>query len=148
MAVAKDLSNWSAGVKRAWHNISVKDVIVSADGENGNGKLASNKPYLKVGTNLKVKAEVELGDLRPADVAVQLYNGPLDSWGNISMGSAISMNCQNGKKSDNSRYWFEASVPCESSGQLGLSVRVVPNNEYMASPWELCLIHWEGQGNN
>ncbi|MBN1795672.1 MAG: alpha-glucan family phosphorylase [Sedimentisphaerales bacterium] len=145
MARAKNLSKWNAEIKKAWSSVSVKNVLVNIDGQDGTGLLRPNNPSLKVGSKLKVKAEVELGDIKPDDIAVQLYNGPVDAWGKINMGSTISMVCQNGHQGGGTKHWFETTIACESSGQLGLTVRVVPKNEDMASSWEPCLVHWEGQ---
>jgi len=34
---------------------------------------------------------------------------------------------------------------CDRSGNMGMSVRVVPHNSDLASPWEPGLILWEGE---
>jgi len=145
MARARQLSNWNEQIKNAWSGISIKDVKVSAEGANGNGHLKANDSHLKVGSKLKVRAQVELGKIRPDDLSVELYNGPVDSWGNINRGSAVAMTCEDGETNGDGRHWFAAAIQCESSGQLGLSLRVVPKHADLASPWEPGLILWEGQ---
>ena len=143
MSKARALSDWNSGIRISWPKLSIKDVEVKVDGANGNGHLNINDPYLKVGSNLKVRALIGLGDLKTEDISVQLYSGPVDTWGNISEGSAIEM--KNGSDFKDSDHWFEAVLPCEQSGNMGLAVRVVPANEDLASPWEPGLVLWEGQ---
>ena len=60
---------------------------------NGEGasELDARNPQLKVGSKLKVNAVVKLGRLKPDDVSVELYHGPLDSRGNITDGAVIKM---------------------------------------------------------
>ena len=41
-------------------------------------ELDARNPQLKVGSKLKVNAVVKLGRLKPDDISVELYHGPLD----------------------------------------------------------------------
>lgn len=143
---AKALSSWNARLRSAWGGLNILDVDVRLHGQNGDGELYANQRELKVGTRLDVKALVKLGKVNPADISVQLYNGPVNSWGNISRGTTITMQCddQQQNNADNQR-WFSAVVPCERSGNMGLAVRIVPRHQDLANPWEPGLVLWEGQ---
>ncbi len=144
MTRAKSLSRWNAEVKNAWPNVAVKDVQVRIADGNGNGQLNENDPYLKVGSKLEVRALVELGRLRAQDVSVELYNGAIDTWGNIPDGTPAAMQCESGQDQAG-RQWFRMELLCDRSGNMGMSVRVVPHNSDLASPWEPGLILWEGE---
>ena len=113
-------------------------------GGNGNGQLNENDPYLKVGSKLEVRALVDLGRLRAQDVSVELYNGVVDTWGNISGGVPVAMQCESEQNQGSAR-WFRTELLCNRSGNMGMSVRVVPHNCDLASPWEPGLILWEGE---
>ncbi len=145
MSRAKDLAKWHESVCNSWSGLSIKDVQVGVDNGNGNGQLKVNDPYLKVGSNLKVRALVDLGSLQPDDIAVELFNGPVDMWGHIAGGESVTMSIVPNQNGENgTAKWFNAVLPCERSGNMGLAVRVIPSNKDLASPWEPGLILWEG----
>lgn len=144
MSRAKSLSRWNREFKREWPSVTIKDVRVQVAGGNGNGKLNENDPYLKVGSKLEVRTLVELGRLTPQDVSVELYNGAVDTWGNISQGVPVTMRCESEQEQGGAR-WFKTELLCSRSGNMGMSVRVVPHNDDLASPWEPGLILWEGE---
>jgi starch phosphorylase len=143
-ARAKALSSWNAQLKNAWGGLSILDVDVRLHGRNGDGKLEVNRQELKVGAAIDVKALIKLGRVKPEDIAVQLYNGPLNPWGGISQGSTITMKSlpSESESSDNQR-WFSVTIPCDRSGQMGLAVRIVPKNQDLANPWDPGLVLWE-----
>ncbi len=144
MTRARSLSRWNAEFKKEWPSITIKDVRVQIAGGNGNGQLNENDPYLKVGSKLEVRALVDLGKLTAQDVSVELYNGVVDTWGNISDGVPVAMQCESDQSQGGAR-WFRTDMLCNRSGNMGMSVRVVPHNSDLASPWEPGLILWEGE---
>jgi starch phosphorylase len=138
---AKLLAAWKAGTQAAWSDLAIRDVQVEIS--NGEGAaLDVRNPQLKVGSKLKVSALVKLGRLRPQDVSVELYHGPLDARGNIIEGSVLKMEHKEKADQDNS-HWFVGLTPCQSSGRRGVAVRIVPNNPDLTNPHELGLVLWE-----
>ena len=145
MASVKALTEWKANIKNAWSECSVKDVNVSIINGNGKEILNPKQPQFKVGSELTVEALVRLGDIKPDDVSIEFYHGPVDAWGNIRNGSAVKMFYK--ENSDQAgEHWFAGSVPCRKTGQRGLAVRVLPNHPDLANPYELGLVLWESQG--
>jgi starch phosphorylase len=143
---AKALSSWNAQLRSTWGGLSILDVDIRLHGRNGDGALDANQRELKVGAQLDVKALVKLGKVNPGDISVQLYNGPVNSWGNISRGTTITMQCEDPEQNNrDNQHWFSAVVPCSRSGNMGLAVRVVPKHQDLANPWEPGLVLWEGQ---
>ena len=51
----------------------------------------SRQPKIEVGSELKISALVKLGKLSPDDVAVEIYYGSVDAWGNIINGAPSRM---------------------------------------------------------
>lgn len=139
---AKAFASWKANMREAWPELSIKDVLI----EVGNGEHSDEpdrKQYqVKVGSTLNVRTLVELGKISPDDVSVELYHGPLNTWGDIKNGSAVRMDHQEALQ-QNGEHWFAGSVPCERTGQHGVAVRVVPRHPDMANPYDLGLILWE-----
>ncbi len=148
MAKAKALTKWQIDIRKLWSNLSINDVTVKVAGKDGNGCLCPNNPTLKVGSSIEVNADVNIGNLNPRDVSVELYNGPIDSYGHINDGSVIKMKCENPQEQKDSKYRFSAQMLCGHSGHMGLAVRIVPRNEDMSSPWEPGLVLWESDIRN
>ena len=120
---------WRNKVQQAWSEIRVHDVKTST----------ANAP---VGTEVEVKAQVYLGTLTPDDVRVQLYYGGLTTRGEISPGGlAVDMKPET-KQSVNGDYTFTAKVRYNTSGERGISVRVVPNHEFLPTPFQPGMITW------
>jgi len=140
---AKGLSTWKAYIRTAWSELDIKDVQINIDG-NGDGLLDPKKTPLKVGSQLHIRALITLGRANPQDVAVELYHGPVDSWGNITQGAAIRMEHEQAA-GNNGDHWFVGRMPCSSSGRQGVAVRVLPNHEDLTNPCELGLIVWQDQ---
>ena len=105
-------------------------------------ELDGKNPQLKVGSKLKVSALVKLGRLKPDDISVELYHGPLDTRGNIINGSVVKMEHKGSSGNDN-EHWFSGLTPCFASGRRGVAVRVVPQHPDLNNPHELGLVLWE-----
>jgi starch phosphorylase len=142
MSRAKALAAWKTNIQTAWANLVIKDVQVELGNGEGAGELDASNPQLKVGSKLKVSALVKLGKLKPDDVSVELYHGPLDARGNIIDGSVIKMEHKGSAGQDN-EHWFSGLTPCHASGRRGVAVRVVPRHPDVTNPHELGLILWE-----
>ena len=144
---AKALSIWKSNMKTAWPEFAVKDVKIHVNNGEENVPLNSNHTQLKVGSELSVKALVGLGVVGPDDVSVQLYYGPLDTWGDVRDGSVVGMDYERSSETDqNGEYWFVGSMPCRTSGRQGLAVRILPRHADMVGPYEPGMIVWEKTG--
>jgi len=120
---------WKGRLYDAWRGVYVRDVRAS-------------EKVLRVGTELRVSAEVHLGQLTPDDVQVELYYGPLGPRGDIaSGGEAVPMQLTKPDAVDGS-YHFSANVKYSNSGQRGLSVRVLPKHGSLPSPFQLRIVRW------
>ncbi len=122
----KSFGRWLSRVRAAWKDVRVEKVQVSD----------SN---LIIGDSLKVEAFVQLGELIPGDVQVQLFSGQLDTSGRLISGDAIEM------KSDGKQgrlYKFSAVVTYDTSGARGVSVRVLPRHESLSDPILTGLMRW------
>jgi len=144
MARVKAFSMWKSNLKTLWCEFDIKDVQIEAMGGLESERLNPRQPQLKVGSNLGVKALVKLGKVEPDNISVELYHGPVDSWGNITNGSAIKMECQeSAENAPGGEYWFTGQMPCQMSGRQGVAVRLVPKHVDLVNPYELGLILWE-----
>lgn len=141
-ARAKAFSSWKSDFRKAWPEIAVKDVVMEVSNGNGNEKLDQKQPQLKIGSKLLIKALVKLGRVSPNDVSVELYHGPVDNGENIQNGSVVRMDYEKATGQDG-EHWFVGSMPCRTTGQHGVAVRVLPRHADLANPYEMGLILWE-----
>jgi len=139
---AREFSKWKAQMREAWSEFAVKDVVMEVHNGNGNEQLNPKQPQLKVGSQLCVRALVKLGRISPDNISVELYHGPVDTWGNIRRGSALRMDYKEAAEQQG-EHWFVGSMPFRNTGQHGVAVRVLPMHDDLVNPYEMGLILWE-----
>lgn len=122
------LSDWRTSAQHAWTNLH----ILSVDAD-----ISRDYP---VGQTMQVNAQIQLGDLQPDDICVELYFAPLDSQGNLLAGKIIEMTYVD--KQNNSISTFDGSIPCDSTGLHGFAVRILPKNPHLARRMIPGLILW------
>ncbi|QEO10527.1 alpha-glucan family phosphorylase [Protaetiibacter larvae] len=130
-APARALAAWIAHVRASWPEVHVAHV------ESG-GVDAS--PH--VGEELRVRAFVELGDLAPTDVVVELVHGRPRSSEELTEVHVVPLELESydlGKPAV-----YTGSVTFERAGGFGYTVRVVPRNALLASDAELGLVALAG----
>lgn len=119
---------WQTRMESIWPQVKVKNVEIS-------------RGQIKVGTEVEVTAQVDLGQLTPSDVRVQLYYGQLDTRGDIGRaGEAIDM--MPVTTSSGGTYTFSARALYMTSGERGISVRVMPYHKYLHTSFLPGLITW------
>ncbi|HZO90407.1 MAG TPA: alpha-glucan family phosphorylase [Chthonomonadaceae bacterium] len=128
---AQALVEWKQKVRAQWPQVRVERVEMQKPDEEAN---------VKVGESVQVRASVRLGELTPADVIVQAYHGPLDINHQVTHGTPVALTW---KEQADGVHLYEGSVPCDTSGHQGFSVRVLPAHPDAALPQELALITWE-----
>ena len=129
MKKALAYSKWAKRVKDEWNAVRIESVTPSTH-------------QVEVGAEFVVEAIIQLGQLTPDDVRVQLYSGPLNTLREIGGegGEAIDMSRVEGK--GDGRYKFSARYTYHSSGERGLSVRVLPKHKLLSNQFQLRLITW------
>ncbi|MBX3081670.1 MAG: alpha-glucan family phosphorylase [Anaerolineae bacterium] len=121
-----EFAEWRRRVSGAWDRIRVVKVETSSN-------------TLKIGSDQEVHAWIDLGELTPDDVSVQLYYGSLTSHGDLETGETVEMNPLN---SNGSVYEFAGKIAYATTGQQGFSVRVLPKHEDLPTPFQRGLIRW------
>jgi starch phosphorylase len=125
-AGARDLAAWTARVRAAWPRVHVSHV------ESGG---VADAPEL--GQQLELRAVVDLGDLTPDDVVVQVAYGVVDEHDELSEPEFAELS----RVAHSDGAWrYEGAVPLQRRGAFGYTVRVLPRHPSFASPAELDLI--------
>ena len=117
--------------RSAWSQI----VIESVDTPIG--------PTMPIGQSAAVKAIVQLGELAPTEVCVQLYAGSVTSLGELVNASPIDL--QHAADLGDGRHEFTGQIKANQTGRFGFSVRVLPHNELLDQPFIPGLITWHGE---
>lgn len=142
MNKVRDLAAWKGYMREHWEDLRIEDVQVQVVSGADAYALNIKQPQLEVGSNLRVRAALSLGKLKPDDISVQVYHGPIDSHGHIEHGSVTTMNYKEGEASDKGVI-FEGDISCMKSGQHGFCVRVIPHHPDLSEPHTLGLMLWE-----
>jgi starch phosphorylase len=132
LARARALAAWKSRVQKQWGELRIERVW----SERPEGR------ELKVGDQLRVQAQVHLGELKPTDVAVQLFHGPLNTEGLIVDGQVLPTLIAQSK--GKGTYEFVGALSCQTSGRHGYALRIVPYHEDLGNPFEMGLILWGG----
>jgi starch phosphorylase len=127
-AEAKALAKWRETIAKRWNGVAIESFDAVETGER------------RAGTMLTVRARVTLGEIKPDDVAVQLYHGPAPINGTIAGGQVVNMACEN-TKADGS-YDYVGAIPCTTSGRHAYAVRIVPTHSGIPGHHDMSLIKW------
>ncbi|MBW4040655.1 MAG: glycosyltransferase family 1 protein [Acidobacteria bacterium] len=135
-AGGRELAAWKGEISSAWNEVSVVHVE--------SGGLA---PVPQVGDRLHVRAQVQLGSLKPEDVAVEVVYGTSREGDDLVNTATVELEplAEDSTAStgpivlDGSRT-FAGTVTLTRPGSFGYNVRVVPKNVYLANPAEMGLV--------
>jgi len=98
-----------------WSNIKIETPVQETEG-----------PF-RVGDNFTVTAKVNLGELRPDEVNIELYYGPLKTVDTISESHYEKMTVK--EDQGNGSYLYTCNITCVASGRYGFTVRAVPSGD-------------------
>jgi len=125
---AAALASWKQRLRERWGKLRVLDVVADVPDE------------IKANTPFDVRARVFLDDIRPEDVAVQIYEGRLDAQQRIVEPSIIEMTPEGSGKPG--EWTYAAPVACRTAGRHGFVLRILPRHEDLANPFDAHLIFW------
>ncbi len=123
-----ELAHTKDHLRHQWGGVKVVGVHSS-----GNGNF-------KVGDSVKIEAMIDLPDLKPDDVSVELYAGSLNATGQIERPTLQRMTYS--QQMAPGRHLFIGEISCRSSGRQGYAIRIVPGSKDLATPFEPGLILW------
>ncbi len=130
-AKAKTLAEWKERVIRSWQSVRIESVE------------AGERDKVQVGDDMRIRTMVNLQDLNPEDVAVQIYHGKIGSTGMIEEGKSFRCSLPKaGKGTNGSVKQFTGAIRYFKSGRHGFTVRVLPHHDDLASPFDTGLLTW------
>lgn len=125
LAQARELSHWKDKIQDQFRNVQIESV--NDDLPSPAQRAQSEDSGAKVGKNVRVEAIVNLGGLSAEDVAVELYCGQLDQDGQLSDGHALPM--EHVEDLNDRRHRYAVNMPCQISGMVGYTIRVLPGRQ-------------------
>ncbi|MEW5912537.1 MAG: alpha-glucan family phosphorylase [Thermodesulfobacteriota bacterium] len=126
-AGARELGAWVQRIMEHWSQVKVLEVSSPQDGP------------LTWGQQIQVKARVQLGGLTPQDVACDAYYGRLGADGEFKQRLTQPLQ-PTGDSQDGVE--FNGALQAQSTGRLGLAVRVVPYHPRLGNKYALGLAVW------
>ncbi len=114
-ARARQLAGWLSRVRAAWPDVRLRSL-----------QILTESSAIVRGSDIMLRADVELGMLSPADVDVQAFAGPVDGNALIEP-RCTSMACADG------RGRYEVAIPLRRGGAFGYTVRVLPRHDLLGS---------------
>lgn len=127
-APAKQLASWRMDIMTKWNALRIENV------------QSSVPETVHVAQPLSIQADVYLDGLRPEDVRVEIYAGPVNAEGNFSKRSTARMDMT--EPLPDGWYRYAGQFMPEEPGRFGFTVRMLPNHPLLLDPHSLGLIHW------
>ena len=128
---ANELSQQVGRLQHMWQQVAVKQVETDATAS------------MPITSTVRVNATVQLGDLRPDEVRVQLYTGEVTSLGDIVHGGSVDMEPTGPTAAHTGQQRFTGEFRPTGSGRRGFAVRVVPRDERVVGTLIPGLITWD-----
>lgn len=130
LAGAKDLARHVRLLREKWGGVSIDDVQT---------EIGAQVP---IRSTVGVKALINLGGLSPEDVRVQVFHGAVSSTGDLTSGRPTDME-PTSKPNGHGQTMFGGDFTVSRSGRNGFSVRVIPREDRLPSPFIPGLITWD-----
>ncbi|GHU43776.1 alpha-glucan phosphorylase [Spirochaetia bacterium] len=125
---SKDLAAYFTKLNRSWSSIKI-------------GGVSSNaKPVMLRGDYLTVNAYIELGELQPGEVLVELYHGHIASVGGKIENAEHTEMKSVGKEGNG--YKYQVRIECSQTGNQGHTVRILPKHTALVHPYRYDFIKW------
>ncbi|MBF0481764.1 MAG: alpha-glucan family phosphorylase [Desulfovibrionaceae bacterium] len=127
-AAAKDLASWRMDMMTKWSSIVIR------------GVASADMQQIHVGEPVEITTEIYLNGIRPEDVQVEIYSGPVDYEGNFAQRETSVM--QLAKTGQDGWSVYKGSAKAAEAGRFGFTVRILPHHPLLLDPHSLGLIRW------
>ena len=125
-AAAREFAQWTRRMRDGFGAVQVRHVEVEG----------VDVPPI-VGDDVRVRGFVELGQLRPEDVTVEVVAGTITEEGDLRHARRFPLEPLG---ADGAVHRFESAIELPVAGTFGYTVRVVPKHDMLASDAELGLV--------
>ncbi len=100
-------------------------------------------PAVPVRSSIPVHATVQLGELRPEEVSVEMYYGEVTSMGDLINGRPLPMTLNaDADRTAEGAWTFTGEIEASGAGRCGFTVRVMPRDDRLVGTLVPGLIAW------
>jgi len=131
---ARNLSDWKSYIERTWPQVQVL--------ADRGGKQPQQQDTIS-GSPVTIAAYINLGEIDPSNIKVELYYGNLNPDGNLENPEVMEMKLS--EKTETSIYKYSAEVTFFESGEYGYTFRVIPYHPDLINKFDTGLIKWAVQ---
>jgi len=130
----RNLSDWKSYIEKTWSQVQILP-----EGE-GNRPQELNTTS---GSPVTITTSVNLGEINPSDVKVELYYGNLNPEGKLENPEVMEMKLS--EKIDTCVYKYSAEIKLLEGGEYGYTFRVIPYHQDLINKFDTRLIKWAVQ---
>ncbi|MFC7310078.1 alpha-glucan family phosphorylase [Streptomyces monticola] len=130
-STARDLAAWKSRIRGAWPYLAVDHVETAAPAAPGS--------VAELGSTLALRVRVQLGDLGPDDVEVQVVTGRVDSDDRLVDTASLPLKPTSGPDLEG-RWVYEGPLALDRTGPFGYTVRILPTHRHLESGADLGLV--------
>jgi starch phosphorylase len=127
-AESKSLAAYFTKLRQSWSSLRIVKLESSA------------KPVMQRGDSLVVTAYLDLGEMKPDEVQIELYHGSVSNQSND-----ITNACRTEMKwvsCEDNLNLYQVRIECASTGFQGHTVRILPKHEALIHPYRMGFIKW------
>lgn len=125
---ARELAVWRQKLMTNWDRIRISRI------------QSPDHTRIPASTKLKIEADVYLQELTPDDVSVEIYFGPLNQQDEFDERETVQMEVAGSDGKGN--HHFVGSIPCQTTGHFGFTIRVMPSTRKMEMQYTTGLVVW------
>ncbi|MCX8051434.1 MAG: alpha-glucan family phosphorylase [Chlorobi bacterium] len=124
---AQELYKWKSELPSRWKALR----LVALD--------IPDTDFCHVGEPIPVRLVLDCGSMKPDELLVQVYYGPISSHGKFLRAYTTNLPCV---QMDGKVATFEGTYTVSESGQHGVAIRVLPRHKHVPNPVDLRLVFW------
>jgi glycogen phosphorylase len=127
----RDLSEWMQAMERNWPQVQIM----------ADKSMNDLKEYrLYSGETVSVTTSVQLGNIDPGSVKVEVYYGTVNKHNVIEPPEIVQMKLE--ERGENGFYRYSAAIRILEGGEYGYTFRVVPHHPDLINKFDMGLVRW------
>ncbi len=124
----EDFCQWKASMQENFSQIQVHSQIINTD------------VCMKAGDKLKLVCQVNLGNIEPSSVTVEVFYGKFVDGEKLSQSSYKEMELT--QDLGNSTFEYQAEISIDNGGNYGYTFRVLPKHSMLIDKQDMSLVKW------
>ncbi len=124
---AQKLWQWKSSLPKRWKTLTPISVDIP------------EQSFTRVGEPIPVQLVLDCGMMRPEELQVQVYFGPVNSHGDFLRTTTANLPCTH---LEGSIATFSGTYSTAESGQHGVALRVLPYHPHLPNPVDIGLVVW------